>query len=164
MIGAFTVATVVQLRAGAQTTGIRLRPGAFPALFGMPASEFVDLRVPLADIGRGSTSLAELVRDAAPPDPVVLAAQRAPNMRELAHETGYSQRHLHRRLIAATGHGAKRLGRVWRMQAVLHAGRGESWARTAVEHGYYDEAHMANDVRELAGATPHALVGHLATS
>ena len=30
---------------------------------------------------------------------------------------------------------------------------------TAAEHGYYDEAHMANDVRELAGATPHALLG-----
>ena len=45
------------------------------------------------------------------------------------------------------------------MQRLLLDGRGESWARSAVEHGYYDEAHMANDVRELAGATPHALVG-----
>ena len=45
------------------------------------------------------------------------------------------------------------------MQRLLLDGRGESWARGAVEHGYYDEAHMANDVRELVGATPHALVG-----
>ena len=45
------------------------------------------------------------------------------------------------------------------MQRLLLDGRGESWARAAVEHGYYDEAHMANDVRELVGATPHALVG-----
>jgi hypothetical protein len=44
------------------------------------------------------------------------------------------------------------------MQRALSAGRGESWARTAVEHGWYDEAHMANDVRALAGATPHALL------
>ena len=45
------------------------------------------------------------------------------------------------------------------MQRVLRSGRGESWARTAADHGYFDEAHMANDVRELAGATPHALLG-----
>ena len=45
------------------------------------------------------------------------------------------------------------------MQRLLLDGRGESWARAAVEHGYYDEAHMANDVRELVGATPHALLG-----
>ncbi len=43
-------------------------------------------------------------------------------------------------------------------QRLLLDGRGESWARSAIEHGYYDEAHMANDVRELAGATPHALL------
>jgi hypothetical protein len=35
----------------------------------------------------------------------------------------------------------------------LRHGRGESWARTAAEHGYYDEAHMANDISELAGST-----------
>jgi hypothetical protein len=45
------------------------------------------------------------------------------------------------------------------MQRLLLAGRSESWARTAVDHGYYDEAHMVNDVRELVGATPHALLG-----
>jgi hypothetical protein len=48
--------------------------------------------------------------------------------------------------------------RIARMQDVLRSGRGENWARTAAEHGYYDEAHMANDISELAGATPHALL------
>jgi hypothetical protein len=33
------------------------------------------------------------------------------------------------------------------MQAVLAAGRGESWARTAVDFGSYDESHMINDIR-----------------
>ena len=45
-----------------------------------------------------------------------------------------------------------------RNKLLLRSGRGESWARTAAEHGYYDEAHMANDISELAGATPHALL------
>jgi hypothetical protein len=44
------------------------------------------------------------------------------------------------------------------MQAVLAAGRGESWARTAVEFGYYDEAHMINDIRALADSTPEAML------
>ena len=48
--------------------------------------------------------------------------------------------------------------RIARMQDVLRYGRGESWAQTAAEHGYYDEAHMANDISELAGATPHTLL------
>lgn len=56
-------------------------------------------------------------------------------------------------------HDPKRLMRIARMQGVLRGGRGESWARTAAEHGYFDEAHMASDVGDLAGATPHALLG-----
>ena len=48
--------------------------------------------------------------------------------------------------------------RIAGMQRLLLTGRGESWARSAVEHGYYDEAHMANDISELAGATPHTLL------
>ena len=49
--------------------------------------------------------------------------------------------------------------RIAGMQRLLLTGRGESWARSAVEHGYYDEPHMVNDVREPVGATPHALLG-----
>jgi hypothetical protein len=44
------------------------------------------------------------------------------------------------------------------MQALLAAGRGESWARRAVEFGYYDESHMINDIRALAGATPQTML------
>jgi methylphosphotriester-DNA--protein-cysteine methyltransferase len=87
------------------------------------------------------------------------AAIHARDLRELASLTGYSARQLRRRTVAATGHAPKRLARIGRMQGLLRAGRGESWARTAVEHGFYDEAHMINDITELAGATPHALVG-----
>ncbi|HSJ73639.1 MAG TPA: helix-turn-helix domain-containing protein, partial [Miltoncostaeaceae bacterium] len=93
-----------------------------------------------------------------PPDPLAEAAMRAPGAAQVARASGYSPRHLRRRLLAATGLGPKRLGRIGRMQRALSAGRGESWARTAVEHGWYDEAHMANDVRDLAGGTPHALL------
>jgi AraC-like DNA-binding protein len=75
-----------------------------------------------------------------------------------SRDSGYSEQHLRRRLVAATGHSPRKLARIGRMQAVLAAGRGESWARTAVDFGYYDESHMINDIRALAGATPQTIL------
>jgi len=159
VIGPFSAAHVIALDAGDRATGIRLRPGAFPALFGYAAADLMDQRVPFGDVAGKRATLLDAAQDARRPDPLAEAALGARSVRELARESGYSVRNLRRRLVAATGHGPKRLARIGRMHALLRAGRGESWARTAVEHGFYDEAHMANDIRELAGATPHALVG-----
>jgi AraC-like DNA-binding protein len=116
------------------------------------------MRVPIGDVARRFRSLEDLAADARPPDPLVRAVWSSSDIHAVSRECGYSQRQLRRRVLAATGHGPKRLMRIARMQRLLLEGRGESWARTAVEHGYYDEAHMANDVRELVGATPHALL------
>jgi AraC-like DNA-binding protein len=157
VVGSLSTAIVATLEPGEDTRGIRLRPGAFTALFGVPASELVDLRVPLADVVR-PRPLRELARDAERPDPLAEAALHAPDIRALARDTGYSPRQLHRRVLAATGHNPKRLSRIGRMQALLAAGRGESWARTAARFGFHDEAHMINDVRRLADSTPEAML------
>ena len=157
VVGSLTSALVANLEAGDEAIGVRLRPGAFTALYGVPASELTDLRVPLADVVR-PRPLLELARDAPPPDPLAAAALHASDVRRLARDTGYSTRHLQRRLTAATGHSPKRLARIGRMQAMLAAGRGASWARTAVEFGFHDESHMINDLRTLASATPQALL------
>jgi AraC-like DNA-binding protein len=161
IVGSLSSVMYARLDAGDEATGIRLRPGAFTALFGVPADELADLRVPLADIVR-PRGLLEAVRDAAPPDPLAAAALRQPDLKLLARETGYSERHLRRRLVAATGHNPRKLARIGRMQALLAAGRGESWARTAVDFGYYDESHMINDIRTLTGATPQTLLAERA--
>lgn len=158
VVGSLSRPLVARLEPGDVAHGIRFHPGGFPALFGVPASELVDLRVPIADLVRRFRSLRDLARTASHPDPVARATYAARDLRAVGRETGYSERQLRRRVIAATGHGPKRLMRIARMQGVLRSGRDESWARTAAEHGYYDEAHMANDIRALAGATPHALV------
>ncbi len=157
VVGPMTTAVLAELPPGSEAVGVRLRPGAFPALFGVPARELRGLRLPLADVVR-PRPLRALARDADLPDPLAAAALRARDVATLARESGYSPRHLRRRLDVAAGHGPKRLARIGRMQALLEAGRGESWARAAVEHGFYDEAHMVNDVRALAGATPDALL------
>ena len=157
VVGSLSTAIVATLEPGEDTRGVRLRPGAFTALFGVPASELVDMRVPLIDLVR-PRPLRELARDAGRPDPLAEAALRAPDIRALARDTGYSARQLHRRVVAATGHSPKRLSRIGRMQALLAAGRGESWARTAAAFGFHDEAHMINDVRRLADSTPEAML------
>ena len=159
VVGSFNGAATARLRAGAVSEGVRFHPGGFPALFGVPADELVGLRVPLVDVVGRNRSLWRLAADAERPDPLAAATWAASDLRGLARDSGYSERQLRRRVVAATGHGPKRLMRIARMQRVLRSGRGESWARTAADHGYFDEAHMANDVRELAGATPHALLG-----
>ena len=157
VVGSLSSALIATLEAGDESMGVRLRPGAFTALFGVPAHELADRRLALADVVRPQ-SLLKLAAEARPPDPLIAAALRAPDMRALSRETGYSPRHLHRRIVAATGHGPKRLGRIARMQAVLAAGRGESWARTAVELGFHDESHMINDIQSLASATPQQML------
>ncbi len=157
LVGTLTTALMADLRAGDVSHGVRLRPGAFTALYGVPASELAGLRIPLAEVVR-PRSLTSLAADAPEPDPIASLALHAPSVGWLARQTGYSERHLRRRMLAATGHTPKRLARIGRMQATLAAGRGDSWARTAVECGYHDESHMINDIRPLAGATPHELL------
>jgi AraC-like DNA-binding protein len=158
VIGSFSGHEVARLEPGVVYEGLRFHPGGFPALFGVPASELVGLRVPLGDLASGRLDLLRLAREAVPPDPLGPASAAADDVRALARECGYSERQLRRRVLAATGHSPKRMARIGRMQRLLKAGRGESWARAAVDHGFYDEAHMAADVRELTGATPHALM------
>jgi AraC-like DNA-binding protein len=59
------------------------------------------------------------------------------------------------------GLSPKRYARVQRLQRLLgsvaSAGIGDiDWARAAVENGYYDQAHLVNDFRDLTGITPSA--------
>jgi hypothetical protein len=123
---------------------------------------------PLPDQARLADTLrlvALLARDAPPPDPVVaavlarLARDPAAPVSAHAREAGFSERQLRRRLLHGVGLGPKRLARIVRMQALLAASpRHGSWARRAVDHGWYDEAHMVHDVTLLAGASPAALL------
>jgi AraC-like DNA-binding protein len=159
VVGSFSRFGTARLPADSVSEGIRFHPGGFAALFGLPADELVDMRLAIRDVAPRFRSLERLAADALAPDPLVRAVLNASDVSVVARESGYSARQLRRRIRAATGHGPKRLIRIARMQRLLLAGRSESWARTAVDHGYYDEAHMVNDVRELVGATPHALVG-----
>ncbi|WDV55306.1 helix-turn-helix domain-containing protein [Streptomyces coeruleorubidus] len=156
--------------------GVRFYPGTAPALLGVPAHELRDRRVELADLWPASevrrlaarvnaasdpaSGLEDLaLRQAAgadPPDPllrhVVTALGAGRPVAATADELGLGARQLHRRSLTAFGYGPKTLARILRLRRALALARdGVPFADTAVRAGYADQAHLARDVRELAG-------------
>jgi len=78
----------------------------------------------------------------------------------LARELGYSAKHVTRLFHDYVGVGPKhyaRLVRFDRLKAAADAAPGRSWADLALAFGYYDQAHMAREVRLLTGLTPSEL-------
>jgi AraC-like DNA-binding protein len=88
-----------------------------------------------------------------------LFAAAPPQIAELGREIGWSRQHLARRFRAEIGVGPKQLARVARLQRAVDrlqsgAGGDLTLAGTAVDLGYFDQAHMARDFREMAGVAP----------
>jgi AraC-like DNA-binding protein len=88
-----------------------------------------------------------------------LFAAAPPPIAELGRELGWSRQHLARRFRAEIGVGPKQLARVARLQRAVDrlqsgAGGALTLAGTAVDLGYFDQAHMARDFREMAGVAP----------
>lgn len=83
---------------------------------------------------------------------------------DVAIELGVSERHLRRIFRQALGVGPKTFAKLARFHRALRAARMEprsSWARIALDAGYYDQAHLSAEFRSIAGATPRALLGEL---
>jgi AraC-like DNA-binding protein len=156
--------------------GVRFRPGRAPAGLGVPASSVRDERVDL-DLLWPADRVRRLADELAAA-PSVLAAEQvlsssvasvgaawdpaAPRLLELvgrgdrvaavADALGWTERQLHRRSVAAFGYGPKVLQRVVRFdRAVRMARRGTDLASVAYTAGYADQAHLAREVRTLAG-------------
>lgn len=77
---------------------------------------------------------------------------------ELAAEVGWSRRHLGERFRGEYGLSPKVAARVVRFERSRRlVERGDrTLADVAADCGYYDQAHLARDWRELAGASPSA--------
>jgi AraC-like DNA-binding protein len=79
---------------------------------------------------------------------------------ELAVEIGWSRRHFGERFRAEVGLAPKQAARVLRFERagrLLRRGHGDL-ARLAAECGYYDQAHLSNEWRALAGCTPRTWI------
>ncbi|MER6677943.1 DUF6597 domain-containing transcriptional factor [Streptomyces sp. NPDC000983] len=161
--------------------GVRFGPGGAPAFLGVPAHELRDRRVDLAELWPAaearrlrdriagaadlSTALESAVLERAPePDPALrrlvaaLAAGRP--VAATADELGLGARRLHRHSLAAFGYGPKTLARILRFCRALELARaGVPFAEAAARAGFADQAHLARDVKELAGVPLGVLLG-----
>jgi AraC-like DNA-binding protein len=176
---------------GATLAGIRLKACALRQLFGLPACEFTDRCVPLADlpfaaarrivsIVRCADSLQETVaslcaelREQAMAHDFALARTidftisvlDSQSLASIAHRIGVTERHLHRLFVDCVGISPTRLRRIHRLQRVLDAMRKwnqqSSLADCALACGFADQAHLNRDVRELTGSSPARLLQQL---
>ncbi len=76
---------------------------------------------------------------------------------EITSELGWSERRLERRFAEYVGLPPKRFARIVRFQRLLQMLTNEAeidLAETALECGYYDQAHMNRDFASFAGTTP----------
>jgi AraC-like DNA-binding protein len=164
------------------TLVIHLPPGC-ACLAGVPAAALRGIAAPLGDIAPrldrdlARWSEAALARQSGIEDLfAVLAAHVKPHcdplmkrvaasfVREahasvegLASALELSRRHLNRRFQGSVGwtpRDFKRLARFARAWRIACAGPVASWAAVAADAGYFDQAHLVRDFKDLAGETP----------
>lgn len=173
-------------RENASVVGVHFRPGCAGVFLGVPPGELTDRCVELDALwGRRARELRERLCAATTTDqrfaileaeltsrldprcvhPAVtyaLDALARPEVRvhDIAKRAGFSQRRLIELFTAAVGITPKRLGRVLRFHRATALARHAAldWTRTAHECGYYDQAHLIRDFRELAEVTPSELM------
>jgi AraC-like DNA-binding protein len=82
---------------------------------------------------------------------------RAPAMttvRDVARSTGWSERRFSQVFREQVGHSPKVWCRIQRFQQavrLLHAGADVRWAELALDCGFYDQSHFANEFRAFSG-------------
>lgn len=78
---------------------------------------------------------------------------------QVARETGFSVRHFSQMFREHTGVSPKvwcRIQRFLRAVRQMHSGVEVPWAELALDCGYYDQAHFANEFRAFSGINPSA--------
>ena len=184
VIGPRTRAKLKRATGFVRATAIRFKPGWSPSLFGVPANALTDQLIMLDDLWATSDVSAALV--AAPSVNAMLErlsdaiasrtafesasariARRAVRIFEasdirvedVAHQLGVTARHLRRAFVENVGIGPKQFARGVRLQrAISESARSRDWGVIARDAGYYDQAHLIGEFRDLVGLTPTAYV------
>jgi transcriptional regulator GlxA family with amidase domain len=79
---------------------------------------------------------------------------------DMAARAGITRQHLRRVFEEHVGYGPKKLARILRLRRALRlidTRGGNTLASVALDAGYYDQAHMNADFRDLAGRPPLGL-------
>jgi AraC-like DNA-binding protein len=86
--------------------------------------------------------------------------EQAPSLatvRAVAESTGWSERRFSQVFREQVGHSPKvwcRIQRFQRAVRLLHAGADVPWAELALDCGFYDQSHFANEFRAFSGVNP----------
>jgi AraC-like DNA-binding protein len=181
IVGTMTRAQAFDIPGRHLTFGVRFRPGMAARLLRVPGSVAVDQSIPLSDAWQAgavrdlldqlassrsprdaiSTFEASLA-DPAPLDPVekslawLAECGGQVSMDALADAASLSPRQFRRICLERTGLSPKHLARVLRFREAAKYANGlhPDWADVAIASGYYDQAHLINEFKELAGVSP----------
>ncbi len=184
VIGPRTRAKFKRATGFVRATVIQFKPGWAPSLFGVPACALTDQLVTLDDLWGTSSGDVTSSLVAAHGVPAMIdhlsravaartlfepasagLARRAARMFELAEtrvqvvaqQLGVTARHLRRAFVEAVGIGPKEFARGVRLhRAIRESERSRDWSMIARDAGYYDQAHLIGDFRDLVGLTPSA--------
>jgi AraC-like DNA-binding protein len=166
---------------------VSIRPGRARQVLGYPLYELADRVFPLEDLwnsfGRtlcsqlmeeGPDRAAALVEEALSkviasqdPKPSLIVSQIVQAMDkntyaavdDYADLAGLSPRHLRRLFQLELGIGPKRYLRIARIRRLLATARANvPWATLAIGAGFYDQAHLIADFKELLNATPDSFL------
>jgi len=183
-VGTMTRPLVIGASDAVAYVGVRFWPGRALPFLGVPAAQLTDLRVDIADVwqdrGAGLENLhgrepadalsafegllVERITRARTLDLTVDAAVRAIlraggnlSISSLAPALGVTRQHLARAFGLHVGVPPKMFARVARVRRALAKARVSTtvdWAALAIDSGFYDQAHLSGEVKELTGRTP----------
>lgn len=175
----------------ARAVVVQFKPGWSGPLLGVAADTLTDQIVSLADMWRDGRAISDSLISAETV-PVMLdrlsdaiasraadesasahLARRAVRMFEgeemrvdrVAKQLGVTARHLRRAFVESVGVGPKEFVRSVRLQRALQrTATSSDWGRIASDVGYYDQAHLISDFRDMIGLTPGAYLARLRTA
>ncbi len=177
-VGAMTRARVHAVGAGYEALGARFHPGMAREFLGIPGNELTDcspdlsaawgargkrLERRMGAAGDAREAMRLLEEELWPGDGEPGAARKMTlwvmenggrvRVDDLARYAGLSERHLRRVFLERTGLTPKMFCRVVRFRGLVAsvAAGDNGWAERALDLGYYDQSHMANEFRELSG-------------
>lgn len=164
--------------------GIRLKPGAFYNLFGIPADKIMDSPIPFSKIEKKfnleeilatvetkerinilKEYLLKKIKDIPPQKSIVFVEKLYKNPKEqnvisLAREYGYNERHLYRLFKTNYGVSPKVLLNVLRLHlclTLLLESR-SSLIDIATKCGFYDQSHFIKEIKKYTDFSPLQLL------
>jgi len=171
-----------------ELAGIVIRPGGFSGLFGERADLCFGKSLALYDLWNDAQLIERMCEATTPADKIAcfdrnlvqllrkdpkrnmtvdhaihLFNSKGVGVTQCAKSIGVSERHLSQVFREEIGMAPKLWCRIRRFQTIarsLHARVDTPWAELALDSGYYDQSHFANDFKAFSGLDPTTYSTH----